>query len=116
MSVLYNKINDLCNKRGITGYRLCKDIGMSPNVMTELKMGRRDGLSAKNINKVAEYFNVSVGYLLGTETEKSPAPEGAELSEARMKLLAAVDGLSEDEVLAMVQVAEAAKKMMGDKM
>lgn len=48
------------------------------------------------------------------DDKKSPAPEGAELSEARMKLLAAIDGMSEDEVLAMVQMAEAAKKMRGE--
>lgn len=79
MSVLYNRIADLCDKKGITGYRLCKDIGISPNIITELKMGRRDGVSAKTADKIASYFCVSVGYLLGTEKEKAPSPiPGAE--------------------------------------
>lgn len=30
------------------------------------------------IKKIAEYFSVSVSYLMGLENEKSPAPEGAE--------------------------------------
>jgi hypothetical protein len=64
--------------------------------------------------QIAAKYDVSVEWLKGETDEKSPAPEGAELSEARMKLLAAIDGMSEEEVLAMVQMAEAAKKMRGD--
>lgn len=77
MSILSDRIDLLCKEKGVTGYRLCKDIGISPNVMTELRSGRREGISAKNANKIAEYFGVTVGYLLGTEgTKKAPAPEG----------------------------------------
>lgn len=75
MSILSNRIDSLCKERNITGYRLCKDIGISPNIMTELRSGRRSGISAKNANKIAEYFGVSVGYLLGTEEkENTPTP------------------------------------------
>lgn len=75
MSILSNRIDSLCKERNITGYRLCKDIGISPNIMTELRSERRSGISAKNANKIAEYFGVSVGYLLGTEEKEStPAP------------------------------------------
>lgn len=69
MSVLSDRIDFLCKSRGITGYKLCKDIGISPNVMTELRKGRRSGLSAKNADKIASYFGVTVGYLLGTDPE-----------------------------------------------
>lgn len=75
MSILYNRIVELCNSRKITGYRLCKDIGLTPGALTDLKMGRKKELSAKNIDKIAAYFGVSVSYLLGTETEKAPTPE-----------------------------------------
>lgn len=70
MSVLYDRIIKLCESKGITGYRLCKDIGISPNVITELKMDRRDGVSAKTADKIANYFGVSVGFLLGTEQKE----------------------------------------------
>lgn len=76
MSELYNRIMSLCGQKGISGYRMCKDIAMQPSVLTDLKMGRQSGLSAKNADKIAAYFGVSVGYLLGTETKKAPTPEG----------------------------------------
>lgn len=75
MGTLYNRIVELCDERGITGYRLCRDIGIQPSVITDLKMNRKQGLSAKNADKIASYFGVSVGYLLGTETKKAPAAE-----------------------------------------
>lgn len=65
MSKIYERIVLLCDKAGISGYKLCKDIGVQPSMMTDLKMGRQTGLSAKNAAKVATYFNVPMSYLLG---------------------------------------------------
>ena len=76
MDSLYNRISALCQSKAISGYRLCKDIGIQPSILTDLKKGRQSGLSAQNAEKIASYFGVSVGYLLGTEAEKTPTPEG----------------------------------------
>ena len=76
MSDLYNRIVSLCEEKGVSGYRMCKDIGIQPSILTDLKMGRQSGLSAKNADKMAAYFGVSVGFLLGTETKKAPTDEG----------------------------------------
>ena len=84
MSLLYNRLLGLCNARGITGYRMSKDAGVSVNLMTDLKSGRKKGISAEVADKLASYFNVTVGYLLGTEEIEKPAkPQGGlgELSE-----------------------------------
>ncbi len=72
MSDLYNRIMSLCEEKGVSGYRMCKDIKIQPSILTDLKMGRQSGLSAKNADKMAAYFGVSVGFLLGTETKKAP--------------------------------------------
>lgn len=71
MGSLYETIMQLCDSKGITGYRLCKDIGLTPGALTDLKMGRKQNLSAKNMDKVASYFGVSVSYLLGSEEQKN---------------------------------------------
>ena len=76
MGTLYENIIALCDKRGIKGGKLCTDIGMSKGILTDLKMGRQTGISAANAQKIASYFGVSVGYLLGEETEKAPAGDG----------------------------------------
>ena len=77
MCNLHETISNLCDKKNVSAYRMCKDIGIRPSIITDLKMGRKKGLSAEVANKIAEYFGVTVGYLLGTEgTKKAPAPEG----------------------------------------
>ena len=76
MSDLYKRIISLCKEKNVSGYRMCKDIGIQPSILTDLKMGRQNGLSAKNADKMAAYFAVSVGYLLGTDTKKAPTQEG----------------------------------------
>lgn len=65
MSNLYNRLQELCEKKGISGYRMCKDVGIQPSIMTDLKMGRRSSMKAETAQKVADYFGVTVGYLLG---------------------------------------------------
>ena len=67
MGILYDNIIELCRQRGIKGAKLCTDIGMSKGILTDLKMGRQSGVSAVNAQKIASYFGVSVGYLLGEE-------------------------------------------------
>lgn len=76
MGTLYNNIMALCDQRGIKGGKLCADIGISKGLLTDLKMGRRTGVSAVTAQKIASYFDVSVGYLLGEENEKAPTENG----------------------------------------
>ena len=70
MNEIYSRIIELCNEKGITGGKMCTDIGISKSTLTEMKMGRKAGLSATNAQKIASYLGVSVAYLLG---ESDPA-------------------------------------------
>lgn len=78
MSDLYNTVIKLCEDKGISGYRLCKDTGIQPSLLTDLKMGRQKSLNATNANKIANYFGVSVNYLLGKEQQKKPTDQKAD--------------------------------------
>lgn len=86
MSDLYNVLSSLCAENGITGYRMCKDVGIQPSIMTDLKKGRRHGLKAETAQKLANYFGVSVGYLLGSEPKES-ATAGAEADDEMTQIL-----------------------------
>ena len=81
MGNLYNKINDLCEKRGISGYRMCKDTGLPPSMMTELKKGRQSSISIDKLKKIADYFNVPLEYFRDDyeEIKKEPVTESDEL-------------------------------------
>lgn len=85
MSELYKVLSGLCETREITGYRMCKDLGIQPSIMTDLKMGRRSGLKADTAAKIANYFNVSVDYLLGNE--KSPTAEARGVDDKLLRMI-----------------------------
>lgn len=111
MGTLYENIIALCKERGIKGGKLCTDIGMSKGILTDLKMGRQAGISAANAQKIASYFGVSVGYLLGQEEreeqkEKPTIQEDDGLSEEKRKLIEKIKTLPEDQVRLLLQVAE----------
>ena len=65
MSDLYNRIYELCQNKGITIGRMCKELGISRGNLTELKMGRIKTLKTDNLRKIAYYFKVPLDYLVG---------------------------------------------------
>ena len=67
MANLFDTIQGLCEKSGIRPGRLCDDLGLSRGLMTDLKMGRKKSVNAETAQKIASYFGVSVGFLLGQE-------------------------------------------------
>ena len=71
MQNLYEVIENLCQQRGIRPGQMCNDLGLSRGLMTDLKMGRKKSVSAQTAQKIAAYFSVSVGYLLGQAPESS---------------------------------------------
>lgn len=71
MSSLYENIQQLCLTKGIRPGRLCDELSISRGLMTDLKMGRKKSVSAETAQKIAGFFGVSVGYLLGQDASQS---------------------------------------------
>lgn len=73
MDELYKRIEDLCDEKGINITKMCQESGVPRATLSDYKSGRRKSIGVKSLSKIAEYFGVSVGYLLGEEQkEKSP--------------------------------------------
>lgn len=70
MSIFYERIARLCRERGISGGRMCGDLGISRSMLTDLKMGRKKTVGADTAAKIASYLGVSVDYLTGNSDEK----------------------------------------------
>lgn len=107
MGSLYENIMSLCEKNNIKGGKLCNDTGISKGLLTDLKMGRRTGVSAVTAQKIATYFGVSVGYLLGEETEedKKEKPINYDgLSEKRKALIDFALSVPEDKAELLLRV------------
>lgn len=64
LATLYENLKLLCDQRGIKPGKMCVDIGASKSLMTGLKAGRTKSINAETAQKIADYFGVSVDYLL----------------------------------------------------
>ena len=69
MKDLYTRLMDLCKRKGVSGYRFCKEAGLQPSLLTDLKAGRQTGISPRKAAIIAEYFQVPVNYILYEKTE-----------------------------------------------
>ena len=79
MATLYETLDALCKEKGIKGARMCADLGCSKSLMTDLKSGRKKGVNAETAQKIATYFGVSVGYLLGEEEKEAKKEQPIEI-------------------------------------
>jgi transcriptional regulator with XRE-family HTH domain len=107
MGNLYDTIISLCESRGIKGGKMCTDIGISKGLLTDLKMGRRTGVSAVTAQKIAAYFDVSVGYLLGEEEmgiKKEQPIDFDGLSENQRKLMEFAKSVPDDKADMILRV------------
>lgn len=112
MSVLYNRIKSLCDSKGITPYRMCSDLNVSRNLMTELKTGRKRGISAETASKIANYFNVSVDYILGKiDQKKEPTSQEDELLKEFIDLFQKLSPEDQKREIAYLRERAASKDM-----
>ena len=90
MGTIYENILNLCEEKGIKAGKMCGDLQLSRSLMTDLKAGRKKGVTDKTAVKIAEYFGVSVDRVFGVEKEKDPAGEG-EVTDDAIKFALAGD-------------------------
>lgn len=80
MADLYKTIQGLCSKNGIKAGKMCADLGISRGIISDLKYGRRKGLSTSNAQKIASYFYITVDQLLGDDTPTNTPIEDEKIS------------------------------------
>ena len=71
--VLINRISMLCEQSGITKAKLFDECGLNKNIVNNLKRGSIP--SVDKIAVIADYFHVSVDYLLGRTEDLIPENE-----------------------------------------
>lgn len=74
ISEFYKRLRDLCEERSMTVNELVKILDLSSGSPTAWK----NGAVPRNatLAKIADYFGVTTGYLLGKENKKAPTASG----------------------------------------
>jgi transcriptional regulator with XRE-family HTH domain len=94
------KVNNLQQKD------LCEALNLTNKSFTEWKAGRSVSYM-KRLPEIADYFGVSVNYLLGKETQKENAPGETVLTESENMLLELFRSLPPDKQELVAQTVKA---------
>lgn len=96
--MLFDRVKELCKKRGISVSELENNVGFGKNTIYKWK---NQSPKAETLQKVADYFDVSVDYLLGrTEKKKYYDLTDKDERSIQKQLQSLIDDLSNDGALA----------------
>lgn len=66
---MYEIFENLCNKNNVTPYRVCKETGLTTATISNWKAGRYTPKQDK-LQKIADYFGVTLEYLMTGEKKE----------------------------------------------
>lgn len=66
---MYDIFEKLCKEKSITPYRVCKETGLTTSTISNWKAGRYTPKTDK-LQKIADFFGVSIEFLMGTEEKE----------------------------------------------
>lgn len=67
---MYEIFKKLCDEKGVTPYRVCKETGLTTSTLSNWKAGRYTPKQDK-MQKIADYFGVTIDYLMTGEEKES---------------------------------------------
>lgn len=71
---MYEIFEQLCKKFSVTPYRVCKETGLTTATISNWKAGRYTP-KADKLQKIADYFGVTIEYLMtGENSSEVPSP------------------------------------------
>ena len=109
LCTLYERITDLCKKKNVSRSRMCLELGLSKSTMSNMKSGKQAGISTETAQKIASYFNVSVGYLLGEEEKKEQSTE-SELSIIKKEFIQKIEKMTDAQIERLEQILALVEK------
>lgn len=69
-------LDALLADKGVSGAKMARDLDLSKSFATEVRKGRIKSLNSDTAKKLADYFGVTVDYLLtGEEPKENPSSE-----------------------------------------
>lgn len=115
--MFFDIFNELCIKKGVSCKRAAEDIGLSNSITTKWK---KTGATptGETLSRIAAYFNVSVGYLLGEENKKAPTKTGERSvsdDELKFALWGDCEDISDDDLADVLRYAAFVRERKKDR-
>ena len=107
---MYEIFEKLMKDRGVTPYRVHKETGVAQSTLSDWKNGKCRPKIDK-IRAIADYFGVSVDYLLGNEPkEKTPAEADVTFDDFTYAMYGEAKELTDEDKNMLLETARMLKK------
>ena len=101
---MYSRFVELVQKHNSSAYKVSKATGVSQQALSSWKVGRSVP-NPSNLKKIADYFGVSVDYLMTGETKNTPSVVLTEGEQELLDLFRLVPPEDQKMVLGMIRLA-----------
>lgn len=101
---MYSIFVKLLQIRNTTAYQVCKATGIASSTISDWKNGKSTPKQDK-LKKIADYFGVTLDYLMTGEESETPKLESEVNTVVRIKALRKEKGLTQQELADMLNVA-----------
>lgn len=81
MLPLYERIEKLCEQEGVNITEMCRSAGVPRSALSDYKTGRKKSINLTNMEKMADYFGISIDELAGRTPQKEKTPTLTEKDE-----------------------------------
>ena len=81
--MFFNRFKQLCDRKNISVYRACTDIGLNRSAVAKWKNGGKP--NGSTAAKLADYFGVTTDYLLGQSDGEMPVETPRVISDDEIK-------------------------------
>lgn len=113
--MFYDRFEALCFDKGVKPGRACIEMGLSRSLAAKWKATKTEKPSAEVLEKMANYFGMSIEGILGIERKEEQDELDKILDRLRNRkecrmLFKLADGATADDVLQAVKIIEAIRK------
>ena len=111
--MFFETYNQLCKNIGKSANKVAKELSIASGTVSEWKKGRAPQNST--LLKIAQYFNVSVDYLLGTEQKNTSntetSVEGIDSTQSEEEIIKLLRKMDKEQI---IQAILALQKIISD--
>ena len=110
--MFWSKFSSLCAQRGMSPNAVARELGIPSGSVTAWKSGSEP--RNKTLVKIAEYFNVTVDFLVEGKSEQKEKPDLVkEIGPKKAELLEAIADLTDAEQALMLEHIQRIKNLRG---
>lgn len=110
--MFYDKFSELCARKNVSINRACIEMGLSRSLASKWKATDAGIPTASTLQRIADYFDVSVSYLLGEEDRENYYDQLGEYDRELIDLIIRLEKTDKELLYKILEMSDEKKNAM----